>query len=155
MWLLVVQKCLWLFKGPSCAFFFHFFSSTGNCVCKRSWKLKKRKVHALPQKTPLLMSRKHRAVILPLIISPLNITRHYPVTHLHDECLYSWWKLKLKTRPLTRWAVLAQARVSWPIRWNQTFGRGGLKETGAKTEHLTQRGNTALQPWDNWRSNPK
>ena len=43
--------------------------------------------------------------------------------------------------------TVAQACVSWPIRVDWMFSRSGLKETGGKTEHLKQRGNTVLHYW--------
>ena len=52
---------------------------------------------------------------------------------------------------LLLFVVLGQVCVSWPIRGDWVLRRGrGFKETAAKTEFFSQRGDKELQHWTEW-----
>ena len=127
-------------------FFFSFDVFMGSCACKRSWRLKRSK--SAPTEAPLSHRKQSSwntsSVVQPLIVWLCYITVHHHVTHLHEVFPVASLARKnwFSTAALSLLAVSAQACVSWPIRTYLVFRKGGLKETGAKTERFRQRGNT-------------
>ena len=101
----------------------------------KSWKFKRQKLELLSHK------RKHcswsawnaSSAAPPLIPRLLDITE-IVTSHICmlNACIqgprYANWKQQ--SWPETRWIMLAQACVGWPIRADCVFGRRGLKETG-------------------------
>ena len=71
-----------------------------------------------------------------MLLRFLKVNKPYIVQMSHIRIIYAYIQgrrevnLKLKTRQSRQegWEVLGQACVSWPIRPNWEFGRGGLKE---------------------------
>ena len=123
-------------------------------VCKRSWKLQKSR--SAPTEVCVshikYCSWNTSPVIPPSILWLCDITLCHHVTHLHHLCLktglapYNWFS----AAALSLLAVMGQACVSWPIRADWEFGKGGFKETGAKTQLFKQRGDTVPQQWTVW-----
>ena len=119
----------------------------GCCACKRSSNLKKSQSQSCtkwsfspPQKTLHLKCHVCRPAF-----NTVTLWHHYiRVMCLNDLCRCNC------SAALQLLAVLAQVCVSWPIRGDWVYVRGGLMETGAKTECFRRRGNTELHHWTEW-----
>ena len=136
--------------------FSHSLCSVGSCVYKGSWKL--RSTRTATTGAPL-SHRKHyswnASCAGSLSLCDFLTAWYIVISHLFIIYAYSHGTSKanpkLKTwqsRPETWRVWLAQVCLRWPITAGWVFG-GGLKETGAKTEHSVEV-NTVLQHWTIW-----
>ena len=130
-----------------------------SCACKmyKVLKVRKAKVHTNRSSSlPLNHCTWNTSLAVPPLIPWLcDVTLCHHITHLHYLCVAASLAHEnyFNTAALWLLAVLGQACVSWPIREDWVFKRGGLKEIGAKTERFSQRGEyraAALDSMRNW-----
>ena len=124
-------------KGDLLCFFiifpFPLMCFIGSYPCKRSSNLKK----SVPTGAPLCSWSAWNAssVVPPLILWLLDITTSHVCiiyVYFHSRREENWTLKTQHSQLKSRWPVLAQVCVTWPIRAEE----GGLKETRAGTECL-------------------